>query len=651
MSKKLPYLKNLDHGTRPQDDFFQHAAGAWIKNNPIPTAESSWGTFYVLRDKGTKRVHGILKELSTRSRVKGGSEAELIRNLYRSGMDIKKRNALKHSPIAKELSAVVSLTSHGEFWKYVFKAHQRGVTHLWRYMVGQDDKNSEQYIFQISQGGLSLPDRDYYLKNDERSTAIQKAFRAYVSESLVACGYTTREAKKLSEDVYSFEYALAKISMSRVDARDIDKVYHKMTLGSLRKKSPVIAWNEYVNVLGIEVKNLLVNQPDFFARLGGIVEKTPLSVLKAYLAFSTLDDASPFLAESDARRAFRFHGTVLQGRKTMKPLWKRVSNVVDSYLAEPVGKEYVARYFSPSAKKSIETLVHHLIQAYELRIKNNSWMSAVTKKRALKKLSQVRMKLGYPTKWRSYKGLRIELDDYYGNIQRIVAYEYRRMRRKLGKKVDRSEWHSSPQTVNAFYDPNNNEIMFPAGILQPPFFDPLGDPAINYGAMGAVIGHELTHGFDDSGAKFDGKGNYKNWWTARDKKEFEKRAQVLVRQFNQYKVGDLSVNGRLTLGENIADLGGLAIAYDAFQLFLKKNPLPDISGYTPEQRFFFGYALFETSHYRTEYARMLILVDPHAPSKFRVNGPFSNLEAFHRAFSVTPKDALYLSQKNRAAIW
>lgn len=650
----MSILKNfIDPSVRPQDDFFHFACGTWIKKNPIPKAESTWGSFYVLRDRGIKKVNAIFKELDAKERLPAGSEALLIRNVYRSGIDMKKRNARGLEPVLPTLRAISRITNHDELFEYLFSAHRNGNTHWFNYAVRQDDKNTDRYIFNLWQGGLSLPDRDYYLKTDARSVSIQNAFTAYVSETLARAGYSRKDAERYAADVYAFEKKLARASMSQTDRRDIEKVYHKLTVSQLQKLAPDFPWKSYFKTLGVSVTTLLVDQPAFLSSVSSLLQKTPLPILKASLHFDVLDGASSFLTTRDVRRTFNFHGRVLQGKQALKPNWKRVAQVVDAYLGEPVGKEYVKRYFPESSKRAIEAMVKDLIAAYETRIRGNEWMTAATKKRALEKLSRVRYKLGYPTHWRSYKGLSLSPDTYYENIEAITRFGYKKMRGKLGKKVDRREWHTSPQTVNAFYDPNNNEILFPAGILQPPFFDPTGDPAVNYGAMGSVIGHELTHGFDDSGAKFDGKGNYKNWWSARDKKEFEKRAAVLVKQFNTYQVADLPVNGKLTLGENIADLGGLLIAYDAFRIFLEKHPKHRalLGGFTPEQRFFLGLGFFEASHRRPEYARMLVMVDPHAPPHTRVNGPVSNCEAFYHAFQVEPRDALYRSPKTRAAIW
>jgi len=654
MKTKLGFHpSNLDTSVRPQDDFFHYAGGGWLKKNPIPKTESKWGTFYVLRDEGLKKTHAILQELTKKKHLKKGSDAQIVRDFYLSGMDMKTRNTRGIEPLKKTLETIQSITTKDELFTFIFSEHKYGVSHVWGNFVGQDDKDAETYTFHLTQGGLSLPDRDYYLKKDPRSEKIREEFLLYIKKLLQLSGASKKEATAQAKTILELETKLARISMSRVDCRDIEKVYNKMSVASLKRSSPFIPWARYFKTLGIDthVRTLTVYQPVFFQKLNTFFEKIPLETWKTYLYFSVIDDAATFLSDQYIDCAFSFHGKILAGNETIRPLWKRIAGALDMFVGEAVGKEYVKKYFPPHAKKEINELVDNLFIAYKLRIQKITWMSEATKKKALLKLSQITRKLGYPDKWKSYRGLVITPNTYYENIVRTVAYEQKRNYKKLGKKVDRKEWFTPPQTVNAFYDPNMNQIVFPAGILQPPFFDPNGDDAINYGAMGSVIGHELTHAFDDSGSKFDGKGNYKNWWTKEDRKRFDKRAQMLVKQFNQFKVGDLAVNGKLTLGENIADLGGLAIAYDAFQLYLKKNPLKTINSFTPEQRYFFGLAMFEIAHARPEFERMMIMVDPHSPAKYRVNGPFSNLESFYKAFNVKKGDALYRAPKGRAEIW
>jgi len=654
MNKKLGFKQtNLDRKVRPQDDFFQFSSGGWLKANPIPDSESKWGTFYILRDEGLKKTHAIFKELSNKRNLKKGSEAQITRDFYLSGMDMKTRNSRGLEPLVPTIKAIDSIASKEDLFNFIFKEHKKGNQFVWSGFVGQDDKDAETYTFHIGQDGLTLPDRDYYLKKDKKSEHIRNEFLRYAEKLLTLSGTSKEKAAQEAKAILAFETKLARASMTRVDSRDIEKVYNKKTVSALKKLAPYIPWKDYFKTLSVEnhVRSLTVLQPNFFSKLSQMFETVPLSTWKTYLHFAAIDDAASLLSKTYVDCAFSFYGKVLAGNQTIRPLWKRIASVLDSYVGEAVGKEYVKRYFPPQAKEKVSEMVDDLFKAYEQRIRELPWMSVGTKKKALTKLSLMTRMLGYPDKWESYKGLVIKPDTYFENIVRAVAFAQKKNYQKLGKKVDRKEWFMPPQTVNAFYDPNKNQIVFPAGILQPPFFDPKGDAAFNYGAIGSVIGHEMTHGFDDSGAKFDGHGNYKNWWTKEDRKRFDRRAQVLVRQFNEYKVGDLNVNGKLTLGENIADLGGLAIAYDAFQIHLKKHKEKEMYGFTPEQRFFLGLAMFEAAHARPEYERMLIIVDPHSPAKFRVNGPFSNLETFYKAFDVKSGDKLYRQPKNRADIW
>lgn len=654
MNAKLGFTpSNLDRSARPQDDFFQFAGGGWLKKNPIPKSESKWGTFYILRNDGLKKTRAIFTELAKKKNLKKGSEAKLVRDFYLSGMDMKTRNALGLAPLAPTLKKIEKLAATEELLNFIFTEHRGGNHVAWGNFVGQDDKDAETYIFHIGQGGLSLPDRDFYLKKDKKSEQIRKEFRAYTEKLLVLSGTSPRQAKHDAEKIFALETALARASMSGVDKREIEKVYNKKTVAALKRIAPGIPWTRYFKTLGIEdkVQSLIVLQPKFFERLSKLFDTVPLETWKMYLRFSALDDAAPFLSQPYVNLSFSFHGRVLSGAESLRPLWKRVASALDAFIGEAVGKEYVKRYFPPQAKETINDLVDDLFKAYERRIEAVTWMTDATKKKALKKLSRISRKLGYPDTWKSYKGLTIKPDTYYENVVRTSRFEQKRNYGRLGKKVNRKEWFIPPQTVNAFYDPNMNEIVFPAGILQPPFFDPEGDDASNYGAMGSVIGHELTHAFDDSGAKFDGHGNYKNWWTKEDRKRFGQRTRVLVKQFNEFKVGELSMNGKLTLGENIADLGGLAIAYDALRIHLEKKRRKNIYGFTPEQRYFLGLAMFETAHAKPELERMLAIIDPHSPAQYRVNGPFSNLESFYEAFDVKPGDKLYRPPRDRANIW
>ncbi len=643
--------KNLDRTVRPQDDFFHFAAGGWLKKNPVPKTEPKWGTFYVVRDEGLRRTNTLLVDIAKKKNLTPGSEEQIIRDFYLSGMNEKLRNTLHTKPIEGTLKKIQALENQNDIMRFLISAHKDGLSFVWNIFVGQDDKDSESYITHLYQGGLSLPDRDYYLHTDDKSKLIRTKFVEYVTGVFRMLGDTESDAGKKAKIVLDFETALAKASMDKVKRREVKYTYNKRTVRELSKLAPRVDWVSYFKLLNIDPKKLIVMQPDFIESVDRLLQKESVETWKTYLAFTTADAAAPYLSRKWVMLYFSFYGKVLSGNEKIRPEWKRVSSTLDAHIGEAIGKAYVARYFSENAKKKIHALVDDLFAAYAERIKKLDWMSPATKKKALLKLSLITRKIGYPEKWQSYKGLTILPDDYWGNIIRTSVFETKRNLKRLGKPVDRKEWFIPPQMVNAFYSPNMNEIVFPAGILQPPFFDENADDAINYGAIGSVIGHELTHGFDDEGSKFDGKGNYKNWWTPADRKKFEARTKILVNQFNAFKVGDLSVNGKLTLGENIADLGGLILAYDAYMRRAEKTKPEIIDGFTPEQRFFLGLALFEASHGRPEYERMQVLTDPHSPAIYRVNGPMSNLNEFYQAYDVTEKDKLYRSPKDRAAIW
>ena len=647
-------LRNLNTKVRPQDDFFTYACGGWIKRNPIPSTKSRWGTFDVLREENLKKLHRIVKEMVAKKRATKGSSEQLIHDMYRAGMDMKTRNKLGIDPVGRFLKKIDAIKNADDLIDFIIYLQKTGFSLLWGMYVGQDDKDSEAYITFMGQGGLTLPDRDFYLMKDPRSVAIRDAFLKYVENIFVLAGESRSVAKENAKVILSFETSLARISMNKIDARNIDKIYHKKTLAQLAKLTPVVPWKRFLKEIGLsKAKAVVVMQPDFLRKATSLLKKTPIKTWKIYLRWNILDDAGGFLTKAFAKERFEFYGKVLSGRKKMEPHWKYVLGAIEGTLGEALGKEYVKRYFPDEAKKKINELVEHLFGAYRKRIGTLDWMSPETKKKALLKLSRIERKLGYPVKWKSYRGLVIKSDTYFENMIHAAQHEQKRIFRRLGKKVDRTEWLMTPQTVNAYYYPNMNDIAFPAGILQPPFFDPHADAAFNYGAIGSVIGHEITHGFDDQGAKFDGKGNFKNWWTKEDKKRFERKSKVLVAQFSAYKAGDLHVNGKLTLGENIADLGGLAIAFDAYMKHLQDNPneRKTIRGFTPEQRFFIGLTLCECTHERPEYLRTQVLTNPHSPGKFRVNGPVSNIPAFYQAFKVKKGNKLYRESKARAKIW
>lgn len=644
--------KDLDPKVRPQDDFFHYAGGGWLSRTEIPKNESRWGSFMILRHSVDTQLQALAKEIEKKDKVQKGSEAELIRDFLRSGMDTKRRNALGLKPLAQHFKLINSIRSTEDIVPTIAKLEKLGGSGIWGAMVDQDLKNSEKYALYLTQSGLGMSDRDYYLKDDAESKRVRDAYRAHLT-NLLKLAKLSDDLEKDMETVYGIEKKLARLAMKKEDLRDVDKTYFKYSISKLTRHTPGIDWKGYFAALGAKCSDIIVMQPNFFKGVATLLRTVPVEDWKTYLRLHLVNSFAGALSESFVKENFAFYGTVMSGMTDMQPLWRRVLRTVSGGLGEAFGKLYVDRHFPPNAKKAMFEMVQDLFTAYETRIKKLEWMSPVTKKKALAKLNQFTAKIGYPDTWKSYRGLDIRQDDYVGNIIRVGEWHTKRELKKLTKKkVDRKEWLMYPQTVNAYYNPPMNDIVFPAGILQPPFFSPDVDDAINYGAIGSVIGHEITHGFDDQGSKFDGHGNRKTWWTEKDRTEFEKKTKVLVNQFNQYRVADgLSVNGQLTLGENIADLGGISIAYDAYQLKLARTGRKEIAGFTPEERFFLGASLFEREHSRPEFQKMQVLTDPHSPALFRVNGPLSNLPEFYEAFGVKRGDTLFRDSKNRAKIW
>ncbi|MBU2159062.1 M13 family metallopeptidase [Patescibacteria group bacterium] len=646
-------IKELNHSVRPQDDFFHHVNKKWMDSNPIPKSESHWGSFNILRFESEKQLKTLLDEIESLKRVDAGSPKQLIRDFYRSGLNMELRNSLGLSPLESLIKKIQSISSIEDLEIVIEKLHRIGVGVGWSAGIDQDAKNSEKYAMHLSQDGLGMPDREYYLKNDPESVRVRTAYEEHVEKLFVLMGRTRAEAALEQKKFLSFETKLARAFMKKEDSRDPDKTYHKFTLAKLQKAAPGVNWNQYFTRVGAPtLPYILVTQPNYIAKVADQVQKTDLSVWKSYLEWHLVNDYSGVLSAPFIKQSFSFYGTVLSGTKTMRPLWRRVLGVVNGSLGEALGQLYVAKYFPPEAKQKMELIVNDLFTAYEARLRSLTWMSPATKKKALIKLAALNRKIGYPKKWKSYSGLKISPEEYAMNVMRVNEFEHKRELKKLGKPINREEWFMYPQTVNAYFAPNLNDIVFPAAILQPPFFSLGADDALNYGCIGAVIGHEITHGFDDEGSKFDSKGNLKSWWTAKDRKEFERKAKKVEKQFNAYKVADgVSVNGKLTLGENIADLGGVSIAYDAYQLQLERTGRKEVDGLSPEQRFFIGFSLFERENARPEFTKMQVLTDPHSPGIFRINGPLSNFSAFYEAYGVKKGDAHYKAPKDREMVW
>ncbi|MEJ0053204.1 MAG: M13 family metallopeptidase [bacterium] len=646
-------VRGMDTNVRPQDDFFRHAHGTWLRKAKIPANESRWGTFSTLRAETDKQLKKLVERIA-RGRYAAGSPEQMIRDFYRSGLDEKRREKLGAAPLAPWLSRIGRVQTTEDLLSLTAEFHTLGIGVLWGGMIDQDLKNSERYALYLQQDGLGMPDRDYYLKDDAESKRVRGAYVRHIEAMHRLLGLSPKDCTTASETVMRIETMLARASMKKELARDLEKTYHKVSPSALRKIAPGIDWKRYLNSIGAACSgDLIVTQPGFLKAVNGMLKTVPLADWKVYFRWHLINDFAGALSRAFVRQQFAFYGKTLMGSKQLKPLWRRSLAATSGSLGELLGQAYVKEHFTSEAKLRMNGLVDDLFAAYEKRIKYLDWMTPDTKKKAVRKLSQMNRKIGYPDKWRSYRGLVVRTDDYFGNLVRSAKFEHRREMKKLGRPIDRSEWGMYPQTVNAYCNFNMNEIVFPAGILQPPFFDLSADDAINYGCIGAVIGHEITHGFDDQGSKFDGKGNMRAWWSKEDRKRFMKKAKLVEKQFDQYRVADgVPVNGKLTLGENIADLGGASIAFDAYQAALSRTGKREaIQGFTPEQRFFLGFALFEREVVRPEFVKMQVLTDPHSPGEFRINGPVSNLPEFYEAFGVRKGDKLYREPKERARIW
>lgn len=644
---------NMDTTIKPGDNFFLYANGTWLKNNPIPGSETRWGSFNELQENNYKALHELLEAAAADKGAKQGSASQKVGDLYRTGMDSAAINQAGISPLQAYFGKVDAIAGSGDIMRFIATEYAQGNGQLFSFYVAPDDKNVTKNIAQFGQSGLGMPDRDYYFGTDERTTKIREAYKLYQVKMLELMGMDNTTAQAAAKDIYGLEEKLAKASMTRVEMRDPYKLYNKFSTEQLSKRMPNIDWKTLFQNMKIEKEDsCIVAMPKFFDEVSTQLKATPLQTWKLYLKFHTLSDAAPYLADNVDNTHFDFYGKTIRGQQEQKPRWKRVLNVVDVSLGELLGQMYVDKNFKPEAKKRMMDLVNNLQETYAERIKRLDWMSEVTKQKALAKLSTFMKKIGYPDNWRNYDALAIGKESYYQNVEAAAAFDYNYMVSKLGKPVDKTEWQMTPPTVNAYYNPAFNEIVFPAGILQYPFFDMNADDAVNYGGIGAVIGHEMTHGFDDQGRQYDADGNLKDWWTPEDAKLFDEKANVVVKQFDGYTVLDSThVNGKLTLGENLADLGGLAIAYEAFKKTAQGKGTEKIDGFTPDQRFFLSWAQVWRANTRPEEMASRIVTDPHSPNLWRCNGPLSNMEAFYQAFNVKEGDKMYKPANERAKVW
>lgn len=647
-------LKNMDTTVSPGSDFYQYVNGNWMKNNPIPATKSRYGAFDKLDEDNDAKLHELVLEISKKTGLKKGSNEQKVSDFFASGMDSGKIDKLGAQPVKPFLDKINGITDTKSFSEVAGYMQMSGISPFFYFFGDQDSKHSENIIPWIYQDGLGLPDRDYYFEKEDRFVKIRSEYIRHIEKMFGLLGEKGAVSKKNAELVMKMETNLAKASMTLLEQRDPKKIYHIKSPAELEKISPNFNWKLFYDQLGYSQKfNINVAQPEFIKNLDKMLKDFPIADLKVFLSWKVIDKLAPFLGSDFVAEDFNFHGKILSGKKENEERWKRVLNTTSYALGEAIGQIYVEKYFPPEAKQRMVTLVENLRKAYSARIKAVTWMSDETKNKALEKLNAMNVKIGYPDKWRDYTKLEITRDSYVENIINASRFEIARNLAKIGKPVDRTEWGMTPQTVNAYYSPNMNEIVFPAAILQPPFFNVNADDAVNYGAIGVVIGHEMTHGFDDQGRQFDKNGNLSDWWTPEDAAKYEKMTKLLVDQYNGYQVIDsFRINGKLTLGENIADYGGLTISYEAFQLALKDHPQKEnIDGFTPDQRFFIGYAQVWRQNIRDEELIRRIKEDVHSPGKFRVNGGVVNIPAFYAAFNIKPADRLYRQPELRPAIW
>jgi putative endopeptidase len=646
---------NLDTTCTACQDFYQYANGGWQSRATIPAAYAVWGSFQQLSDKNEAVVHDILEDAAVRApRAKAGSSAWKVGTFYAACMDSARVESLGRTPLQPTLDAIAALRSNAELGGALGDLEARAGLAPFSVGAGQDPRRSTEVIAHAGQGGLGMPERDYYLRSDDKSKALRNSYADHVAKTLVLLGESTEQATADAARVLALETRLAQASMPRVAMRDPNATYHKMSLAELQAITPHIDWTRYLDRVGApHVAVVNVRQPDFFRALDTLVSTVPLDDWKAYLRWRAANGAAPTLSSAFVNQSFSWQQN-LTGAKELRPRWKRCAAATNAVLGEAVGEEYVRRTFTPAAKARALSMVNNLRDVLRERIGQLGWMSDSTKQQALVKLDAFTRKIGYPDKWRDYSALRVKPGAFAENLQAASRFSSARDWRKVGRPVDRTEWAMTPPTVNAYYAPTLNEIVFPAGILQPPFYDPAADDAVNYGGMGAVIGHEMTHGFDDQGRQFDAAGNLRDWWTPQDAAAYKARAQLVSDQFDRYTVIDSAthVNGKLTLGENIADLGGLTIAYAALQKSLAGKPRPPrIDGFTPEQRFFLSWAQVWRESSRPEAARVQVNTNPHAPAQWRVNGPLSNMPEFATAFGCSLGDPMVRADSVRARIW
>ena len=644
---------NMDTTVAAGTDFYEYACGGWIKNNPLKPEYARFGTFDQLLENNQEQLRVLIEELSATPH-EAGSVAGKIGALYAMGLDSTKLNADGVAPIKEELAAINALATKSDVSKMVATLHKEGMAPFFALFVDADEKNSAMNIVQLYQAGIGMGDRDYYLLEDEGSAKMRDAYRAYINKLFTLAGSSPEQADAAVDAVMKIEKAIAEISYGREDLRDSQKNYNKLAYEDFKQIESPLDWDVYFESMGLAgLKELDAKQINFYKDMNKALQNTTVDEQKYYLAFNLLSAAAPYLSDDFVDADFEFYGKVMSGKQEQQPRWKRSLNTVNGALGEAVGEMYVEKYFPASSKEKMLTLVGNLQTALSERINGLEWMGDTTKAKAQEKLAAFTVKIGYPDKWRDYSGLEIKDDSYWANVRRSNIFDMAYQLADVDKPVDKSRWHMNPQTVNAYYNPTTNEICFPAAILQPPFFNPDADDAVNYGAIGVVIGHEMTHGFDDQGRNYDKDGNLIDWWTAEDAVRFTERADKLVDQYDQIIVIDtLHANGRFTLGENIADHGGLLVAHQAYLNSLKGKETPaPIDGFTNEQRFFLGYATLWGQNIRPEEIRRRTKIDPHSLGKWRVNAALRNIAPFYAAFDIKEGDPMFMAPADRVVIW
>ncbi|OJH37857.1 M13 family metallopeptidase [Cystobacter ferrugineus] len=643
--------KHFDTSVRPQDDFFRYVNGTWLKTTKIPADKGRYGSFIELRDKSEEALRTLIEESAAVQSPASGSDTQKVADVYKSFMDTERIESLGIEPLRADLQRIAGLKDKKELPELFAALGRMSVQTPFGGFVGQDAKNAERYILYVNQSGLGLPDRDYYSKPEQRFVEMRAAYLTFIETMMRLAG--EKDPAGAAKTILALETSLAEKHWDRVRNRDREATYNIKTVAELEALTPGFSWARYLKAAGTEkTPGIIVRQPDYFQALAAMLQSTPLPTLKQYLTFKLVSAYAPLLSTPFEQAHFAFYGKTLQGLEENRPRWKRGVESVNGALGEVLGRLYVERYFTPESKARMQKLVDNLRVSFKQGIDQLDWMSPATKTQAQQKLAKFNVKIGYPEKWRDYSALTVRADDLVGNVKRSSEFEYNYDVEKLGKPIDRLEWGMTPQTVNAYYNSSMNEIVFPAAILQPPFFDPKADDATNYGAIGGVIGHEISHGFDDQGSRSDGDGNLRDWWTAEDKAAFQQRTGQLSDQYSSFSpIQGMNVNGKLTLGENIGDLSGLTVAYKAYKLSLGGKEAPVIESFTGDQRFFLGWAQVWRTANREDALRQQLLTDPHSPGEYRVNGVVRNMPEFYSAFGVKEGDGAFLPADKRVKIW